>query len=160
VCWFTDGFEDVNGAIETELTTRGYFSGQRVLALRCDLNADTFNPSLTVTARAAGYNEEQTLLDAHTTDRTKYLVDGQADYDPDTSTTATYDVAHREDYSPGASELFVAKLDAHQNVTEHLRLRMRDRVIQIIVANTQGSVQINSVELGAKPIGSKATRES
>lgn len=81
-------------------------------------------------------------------------------YDPDTSTTAQFDAPHREDYSPGAGELFVARLDAHQNLTERFRFRVRDRALQVRVVNTQGSLQLNSVELAGRPIGGPAAKET
>jgi hypothetical protein len=152
VCWFTDGFADYDAAIETELLTRGYFAGEVVLCLKGEVNWDTFNPNLTVSALSAGVNEEQIIIDALTMDRTTYLVDGPAAYDPDTATPATFLAPHRADYSPAAVELFSATLDTHQNTTQPLRLRLRDCAIQLRIRNTQGSARINSVGLAAKPV--------
>jgi hypothetical protein len=149
ICWFTDGFTDYNGAIETELLTRGYFAGETVLCLKGEVNWDTFNPSLTVTALSAGVNEEQVLVDALTFDRTEYLVDGQSAY---VGGTSTFDDPHRADYSPTTADLIGATGDTHQNTTQPLRLRMRDRAIQIKISNTQGSVRINAVALAAKQV--------
>lgn len=152
ICWFTDGFTDYNGAIETELLTRGYFAGEVVLCLRGEVNWDTYNPSLTVTALSAGVNEEQVLIDALTFDRAEYLVDGVADY---VAGTDDFSAAHRADYSPTTADLAGATGDTHQNTTQPLRLRMRDRAIQLKISNTQGSARINSVALAAKPVGVK-----
>ena len=161
VCYFSDDFQDFTGGIETELTTRAYFDGQRALVLKLDVNWDTWQPSLTVAVQTSGYGESVDLIpNPITYDRTQYLIAGQTDYDPDTSTAATFDVAHREDYSPAATEILAARLDAHQNLTEHFRVRLRDRAPQVIIRNTQGSVRINSIELAAKPIGSAATKET
>ena len=161
VCWLTDGFADFNGPIATELTSRGYFGGQRVFASKLDVNWDTWNPSLTVSVLSNGQGEDITLNSTPITyDRTKYLLANKADYDPATSTSATFDAPHRQDYSPSADELLTARLDAHQNLTEHFRLRLRDRAPQVVIANTAGSVRINSIELAAKPIGSLATKET
>ena len=161
VCYLSDDFQDFNGAIETELTTRAYFDGQRVLAVKLDVNWDTWNPSLTVLVQSGGQGESVTLApDPVTYDRTKYLLAGAPDYDPDASTTTTFDAPHRQDYSPAAGELLSARLDAHQNLTEHFRLRLRDRAPQVVIRNAQGSVKINSIELAARPIGSAATKET
>jgi len=158
ICWFTDGFVDGEDAVEMSVTTRGYFGGARVLALKAAVNWDTHNPKLSVTARTAGHNEADALLEELTFDQTKYLVSGAEDYDPETSTEAQFDAPHREDYALSASELLVGKLDVHQNMTENMRLRTRDRAPQLVIENTQGSVRINSVTLLAKPAGTRATR--
>lgn len=158
VCWFTDGFEDGPAPVETRMVTRGYFGGALVLALRGAVNWDTYNPNLDVTIRSVGYNEETALVEGRTFDRTQYLVDGQADYDPSSSTTEDFDVPHREDYSMTAEEVLVGVTDVHQNQTENLRMRVRDRAPQIIIENSQGSVRVNSVQLTAKLAGVRATR--
>jgi hypothetical protein len=160
VAWFTDGFEDYSGAVPTEATLRGYFGGARVLALKGEVNWDTYNPKLSVRVKTAGYNESSALVEELQFDRSKYMIDGQADYDPNTSTEETFDVPHREDYSPSPEELLVARLDVHQNQTENLRLRTRDRAPQLVIGNTQGSVRIVSAQLNAVPVGLRATRQS
>lgn len=160
ICWFTDGFEDFNGAIETILTTRAYFGGARMLTLKGVLNWDTFNPAPTVTARTSGYNEEVTLTNDFSVDRTQYLVAGQEDYDPTTSTEEQFAAPHREDYSTSPEELLVGALDVHQNLTENLRMRLRDRAPQLVIENSQGSIRVNSVQLDAIAIGLRATRTS
>lgn len=164
VCWFADGFTDgsdtineeivthgyIGGPIETELVTRGYFGGAKVVTLKGEIDWDTFNPSLTVAAKTAGWNEQTTILSALTKDNTKYLVDGRDDYNPESD---DFDVPHRQDYSPSIGELFVASLDVHQNSAQPLRMRLRDRNPQLVITNTQGSDRINSVTLAAIPIG-------
>lgn len=154
VCWFTDGWEDAEGMqISTELETRGYFGGARALALKGGINWDTNNPTVTVIARVAGYNEEQRLVDALTKDNTKYTVYGQADYDSSTATETDFDLPHREDYSLTAEELLIGTLDVHQNSTQPLRMRVRDRAVRLVIRNAQGSVRIKSATVNARLIG-------
>lgn len=92
VLWLSDGWTDLGAYIATSFATRRYFGGARVLALKAQLQWETSNVSLTVKARAPGYNEESTLLLNHNYDRSASLV-----YDGSTAATA----AHKEDYSVG-----------------------------------------------------------
>lgn len=162
VCWFHDGWDDAGAEISDELITRGYFGSKEVLALRGAITWETHRPKLSAYIRAAGYNEEDQLegFDELEYDRTEYLVDGAADYDPDTSTTETFDAPHRADYSPAAGELLVARLDAHQTITEPFRCRVRDHALQLRVVNDQGSARIRSVQIQARPVGISATRKT
>lgn len=161
VCYLSDDFQDFDGAIETDLLTRGYFGGQRVNVLKVETNADTWNPSYTVSLVTAGQGESVDLEpNPITYDRTRYVLHNTTAYDPDTSTAEQFDAPHREDYSPSAGELLVARLDAHQNITERFRSRLRDRAPQVRIVNTQGSLQLVSVELAARPIGGNAARET
>lgn len=162
VCWLHDGWDDVGGVIEDELITRGYFGSKEVLALKGAFRWETFQPKLSAWIRSAGYNEEEQLegFDELEYDRTRYLVDGQEDYDPNTSTTETFDAPHREDYSPAPEELLVARLDVHQALAEPFRCRVRDGSIQFRLLNEQGSARIIGVTLQAKPVGISATRKT
>ena len=162
VCWLHDGWDDAGAEISSELLTRGYFGGRQVLALKGKINWDSFNPEVTASIVSAGVNEEETLagFDGLTYDRTKYLVDGVADYDPATSTEAQFDAPHRQDYSPTAEELTVARLDVHQNLTEPFRCRTRGTAPQLRITNAQGSLRVCGVSLQAKPAGISATRET
>lgn len=161
VCYLSDDFQDFHGPIAMDLLTRGYFKGQRVNVLKVETNADTWNPSYTVSLVTAGQGESVDLLpNPITYDRTRYVLAGAEEYDPDTSTSEQFDAPHREDYSPAAGELLVARLDAHQNITERFRSRLRDRAPQVRIVNTQGSLQIVSIELAARPIGGNAARET
>jgi hypothetical protein len=87
-------------------------------------------------------------------------VAGQADYDPDTSTEATFDTPHREDYSPAPGELLVAKLDVHQAITEPFRCRVRDHSIQFRIVNEQGSARLCAISVQARSVGISATRKT
>lgn len=162
VCWLHDGWDDAGAKIASEVLTRGYFGGREVLALKGKLNWDTFNPRVTVNILTAGVNEEESLagLANLTYDRTKYLVDGAADYDPDTSTEEQFEAPDREDYSPSAAELMVARLDVHQNLTEPFRCRVRGTAPQLRVTNEQGSARLCSVSMQARPVGVSATRKT
>ena len=44
VCWLHDGWDDAGAEIASELVTRGYFGGKRVLALKGALVLETFRP--------------------------------------------------------------------------------------------------------------------
>lgn len=158
VFWFNDGWNDIESEISTELTTRGYFRGRQVLALKGAIAWNTFRPSLSVTAKAAGYKETQSLITSETYDASEYVIDGQSAYDYTTSTVETFEAAHRSDYSPYPEELLVAELDVHQNSTRNIRMRLRDRDIQLIIANAQGSARICSVTLQGRPVGISGTR--
>lgn len=162
VCWLHDGWDDAGAEIQSELLTRGYFGGREVLALKGKINWDSFRPLVTASIVSAGVNEEDTLagFDELEYDRTQYLVDGQTDYDPATSTTEQFDAPHREDYSPTAEELTVATLDQHQNVTEPYCVRERCTAPQLRIINTQGSLRVCSISMQAKPVGVAATRKS
>lgn len=161
VCWFTDDFRDADAAggyteIATRLVTRGYFGGVPMLALKGELNWDTWNPDLTVSVRTSGVNEEAVIL-SRTYDKTLYQVAKAGTYDPNTSTEETFLAAHRADYSPAPEELMVATLDTFQNTTEPLRMRVRDRSPQLVIENAQGACRINSVVIAGKPLGAIGT---
>jgi hypothetical protein len=160
VGWLHDGWDDNGQEIETELITRGYFGGKLTLALKGALVVETFRPELSVVAKCAGYREQTTILDGLTFDRTKYEIDGQSDYDPASATTETYQRPHREDYSPTAEELLAAELDIHQTHSLPLRLRIRDRSVQLVISNVQGSARIVSAGLQGKPIGIAGARQT
>lgn len=162
VCWFHDGWDDAGAEISDELLTRGYFGSREVLALKGALQLETFNPSITASIKTAGVNEEETLegFNPLTRDRTQYLIDGQDDYDPATSTEAEFDAPYREDYSPTAEELTVSTEDTHQTITEPFRCRERDYGIQLRLANAQGSCRIAGTVIQAKPVGISATRKA
>lgn len=162
VCWLHDGWDDAGDPIADELLTRGYFSSREVLALKGALLLETFEPEITANVKSAGYNEEETLagFDGLTRDRTKYLVDGLPDYDPNTSTEETFGAPHREDYSPAPEELLVAELDVHQAITEPFRCRVRDYGIQLRIANEQGSCRVAGTLIQGKPVGIAATRKT
>lgn len=162
VCWFHDGWDDAGAEISDELITRGYFGSREVLALEGLIKWETFRPKLSAYIRSAGYNEEEQLagFDELEYDPTKYLVAGQADYDPSTSTTETFDEPHREDYSPSPEELLVARLDVHQAISEPFRCRVRDHSIQLRIVNAQGSARICAVSIQARAVGISATRKS
>lgn len=156
VCWFTDDFQDTDATgimtpIATKMVTRGYFKGVPVLTLKGEVNWDTFNANLTVSVRTAGVNEQTTVLQ-RTYDKTQYQVANAGTYDPNTSTEETFAAPHRADYSPDAGELLVATLNTFQNTTEPLRMRVRDRVPQVVIENNQGAVMVNSVVLAAKSV--------
>lgn len=143
-----DGWTDTGDKpIQTRVATRLYTGGVpgNKLWLKADVTWDTQAPKLTVSAATPGYGETQVLLEDKEYDPEKYLADGVADYVPATATAAQFDAPHREDYSATADELTVATLDAHQNITEPLRLRANDWAVQIIVENVQGSARIQSV---------------
>jgi len=162
VCWFHDGWDDAGEEIADELVTRGYFGSREVLALKGDFKWETFRPKLSAYIRSAGYNEEEQLegFDELEYDRTQYLVAGQADYDPDTSTEETFDAPHRADYSPAAGELLVARLDVHQAITEPFRCRVRDHSIQFRIVNEQGSARLCAISIQARSVGISATRKT
>lgn len=161
VCWFTDDFQDALAGgpaipVATRLVTRGYFGGAAVLALKGEVNWDTFNPDLTVSVRTSGVNEQQTLLE-RTYDKTQYQVAKAGTYNPATATTTTFSAPHRADYAPGISELMVATLNTFQNTTEPLRMRLRDRAPQIIIENSQGAMMLNSVAIAGRAVQTLGT---
>jgi hypothetical protein len=162
VCWLHDGWTDLGEPVATEFTTRGYFGGRPMLTLRGAVNWDSFNSLPTVQAKTAGYNEAETLagMDEVVYDRTAYLIANQTAYDPNTSTEEQFDAPHRSDYSPSPEELLVAKLDVHQNITEPLRMRLRDRAPQLVISNARGSLRVNSASVQGKPVGVRATRST
>jgi hypothetical protein len=162
VCWLHDGWTDLGEPVEMAMTTRGYFGGRPMLTLRGAVNWDSFNSLPTVQVQTAGYNEIETLagMEEVAYDRTAYLIANQAAYDPNTSTEETFDAPHRADYSPSPEELLVAKLDVHQNITEPLRLRVRDAAPQLVITNARGSLRVNRASLQGKPVGVRATRQS
>lgn len=155
VCWLHDGWDDAGENIASEILTRGYFGGRPVLALRGKLNHDTFQPSITASLVSAGVNEETPFagFDPLTYDRTKYVFNGVEDYDPATATEAQFNARGREDYSPADTDLSVATLDVHQNLTEPFYCRERCTAPQVRYVNAQGSARLCAVSMQAKPIG-------
>lgn len=147
---FTEGWTDDGEPIADRLVTRRYIGGNRSrkLWLAGEINWDTHKPSLTVLANAPGYGTEQTLAEAEY-DPTQYLIYGQADYDPATSTAATFGAPHREDYSLTPEELLAGELDVHQNITEPLRMRVDDWGLQLTIENVTGSCRIGGVRVNA-----------
>ena len=148
VCYFHEAWTDGSDvAIATSLTTREYWNSQRVLTTRVDLNWDTQQPSLTVTAQSPGYNEVSILRSGITYDATRYTRFNAGTYDPSTSTEETYSVAHREDYSTTPEELLVGNPDAHQNMQERATARVDDVGVQIIITNAQGSARLKNLQV-------------
>lgn len=160
VCWLHDGWDDDGAEIETSLTTRGYFGGREVLALKGSLQLETFRPSYSVSVKTAGHNESTAIITDQTNDPTAYLTYGTAAYVPASSTSATFSAAHREDYSPTVDELLTAELDIHQNITESLPMRERDRSPALVITNTQGSLRVVTVSISAMPVGIQASRKT
>lgn len=73
---------------------------------------------------------------------------------------ASFDIPHREDYSPSIEEITTANLDVHQTFTEPFRCRERDFGIQLIVRNTAGSLRLISTFILGKPVRVMATRKT
>lgn len=165
VNWLQDDWNDLGEDIATQsVTTRGYLCGsaRRKLFLSAALEFDQQAATVTVTAVAPGWKEETTLLAAHAYDRTKYLVHGTADFDPDDD-AADWDAAHREDYTENLSGDGIrldVPVDAHQNIEERLRLRVSDRSVQLRIANATGSLRLQSVLVEAVPAAGTASRQT
>lgn len=93
VCYFGDGFRDRGAAIADELESRMYAGEglptvlrmKRKLWLAGLVTWETLGPSLTVTAKAPGYNATQALLTDKTYDPTAYLAARNEAYDPEQS---------------------------------------------------------------------------
>ena len=160
VCWLHDGWDDAGAEIETAMTTRGYFGGREVLALKGSLQLESFRPSYSVSVQTQGHNESTAIITAQTNDATAYLTYGTAAYVPASSTSATFSAPHREDYSPTADELLTAELDIHQNITESLPMRERDRSPALVITNTQGSLRVVTASISALPVGIQASRKT
>lgn len=162
VCWLHEGWDDAGAEIASTLLTRGYFGGREMLVLSGKLSWESFHPKVTASIVTAGVNEEETLagFDELEYDRTKYLVDGAADYNPATSTADEFSAPDREDYSPTAEELLVATLDTHQHLTEAIACRVRGIAPQLRIVNVQGSLRLAGVSLQGKPTGISATRKT
>lgn len=137
-----------------------------------DADGRVFNyPSGTLIREGSGYfvapeNGIVTLISsANNLDPVTATVQGTTtvaapEYDPDTSTEAQFSAPYRQDYSPSASEVLVAQLDLHQNVTEPFRCRERGTAPQLRITNVQGSLRLASVSLQARPVGIRATRKA
>lgn len=167
VCFFGMGFTDRGSALTDELETRMYageglpesLKMRRKLWLSGLVAWDTFGPSLTVTAKAPGYNATQVLLQDKTYDPTKYLVAGKADYNPANSSTQ-FDSPWREDYSPTAGELTTGALDVHQNISEVVRMRVDAWGVALVISNGQGSARIQAVSVGGRMVAGNPSRMS
>ena len=53
-----------------------------------------------------------------------------------------------------------SKWDAHQNIEERLRLRLNDRSLQLRIANSTGSLRLQSVLVEAVPAAGTASRQT
>lgn len=162
VCWFHDGWDDAAADIADELLTRAYFGSAEVEAWEGTLQLETFQPKYSAYIRSTGFQEEEQLVGFNELeyDRTKYLVDGQADYDPDTASEADFNRPHRSDYSPADTDLAVSTLDVHQAVTEPFCCFVVDHGIQLRIANTQGSLKVCSTAVHGRELDVAATRKT
>ena len=160
VCWLGDGWTDRGLPIADSLTTRIYCLGnaESKLWLKGKLVLDQNNASVTATAQTPAYNEAQTVL-TEAYDATKYLYYGQADYDP-SNPGSDFDAPGREDYSLTPGELVSGKLGVHQSLAENLRLRLNDWGVQLVVASSQGSCRVVSVEMECAVREKVASRET
>jgi hypothetical protein len=154
VRWLSDDFLDGDTDINVELTTRGYLCGvpDRKLFLQGDLNADTWNPRVTVKVQTPGVNEIQTTITDRTYSRTAYTVQGKEDYDPE-NTNDDFHAARRGDYSATIDSTGIdlgddgISGDLHQNFTLKFRCRTTDRYAQVVIGSDRGSVRVNAVRL-------------
>ena len=162
VSWFGDGFTDGAVPISDLLLTRRYVAEVpgRKIWLETAVLWDTYNPSLTVTAVAPGFNEQVVLASGLTYDATKYLVHGDADYNPSASTSATFAAPDRTDYKLTPAELITGTLDVHQNITEKFRMRVDDWGIQVQIANASGSARVQTVLVKGVPGPMLGTRNT
>jgi hypothetical protein len=155
VCFMDADWQDVGDtAIETELTTRGYFGGKTVLCLRGSLNWDVFNPSVNVELVRAGYAETTPLMESKTYSNEDWI---------------TYDGSGNDFSAPGRAGYNMnpdaglytegVPFDVHQNITEPLWMRERDRSPQFTLTNAQGSLRVNSINITARSAGTLATTQ-
>jgi hypothetical protein len=149
VQWLGDGFADGTTPVSDSMTTRIYTcsSMTRKLHLAMDATWDSYAPSITVTAQTPGENEAEVLLPSPILyNRLAYADQGYGPYVPGTS---PFNAPYREDYQISAAELTEGAPDTHQNHTEGFRHRLDDWGIQYVIANTTGSLRIQSVQIRA-----------
>jgi hypothetical protein len=149
VCWLTEDFMDGATPIATTLTTRRFTgdSQSRKLWLTATVNVDSLAPNFTITALFPGVNETQTLVANKTYDPTTYGNYGAGTYDPATATPQTFLAPWRNDYSISAAELLAGIADLHQNHVLPLRMRRQEWGVQLVIANTTGSLRVQAVEV-------------
>jgi hypothetical protein len=159
VCWLGEGWTDFGVVpIADELLTRSYTRGNNLTKkfLKGLLVLDQQTANITVSVVAPGYNEEK-VIKTKAYSPTKYAVYGQADYAPN---TGRYDLPYREDYSLTPGELVEGALDIHQNISEELRMRVRDWGVQLRIRNSAGSARIQSVSVDFVVTGEVASRKT
>lgn len=160
-----DALYDNATSISDLLLTRTYTgknaeSQKSKLWLICLTNWDTYAPNLTIAAQAPGYNESFPMAGgtALQYDKTKYLVNGKADYDP--ASPGNFNDPDRSDYSQSPGELLAGPIDVHQNISEKWRMRVNDWGVAIQISNAAGSARIQSVVVKAMPTATPASRKT
>lgn len=136
--------------IQTTLLTRAYQTGDSLAHWQqAELQLETWNPSLTVTAIFPGIAEQQILWEDWTRSRTAYYRPfDKAAYD---ATNADDDHADpdRQDYSVVLGDGFElgtgVQMERKQAVTLRKRLRYHDSSLQLKLECAQGEAQLKSV---------------
>lgn len=155
---FTDNLYGTETSISDLLLTRGYTAGVMADKTFKNVVADiaTWNPTYTIKAFADGVNEETTLADAKTKDRTKYYVWSWPDYDV-TNVNDDHGRKSREDYSVflDAAGIYAGTNgfdpSLHQRIQEPANLDVKAQFIQLEISNTQGRCNVHAagVEVAA-----------
>ena len=154
VCDFGRGEDELDGTlydIAQSMTTRGYAAGDSGLKnwRHIAWSADTWRPSVTVTAVVEGVNETRPLRTSLTRDRSKYTVHGAGSVDITDPTEL--DNPHREDYAiladdavvmDGATDLFPVR---EQHYEDGLPIREKSRWAAAKFENAQGTFALKSV---------------
>jgi hypothetical protein len=138
--------------IETTLVTRSYGPEDLVRWNEAQFHLATWNPQFTISAIFPGGFETKTLYDAMTRSRTRYIKPfNRAAYDV-TNVNDDHGEPYREDYSvdPTAGVYFDGNglnLDQFQDYIFRKKLSQADEAIQFRIVNTQGQLQILSLQV-------------
>lgn len=162
VSYFSEDWFDLGVIpIQDKLVTRTYSKGskQQKKFIRGSVNWDTQKSELYVSAQAPGYQETTQLLIGLEYNPTKYTVVGKSDYAPEDS-ASRFDEPHRQDYSMTPEESLDGDLNAHQNTSESLPLRLSDWGVALVIENKAGSARINATQVQFVPSLNVATRNT
>lgn len=162
--WLGDGWLDLGLTdIADSLTTRIYSGGtlDRKIWQLARTVWDANHANVSVSAVTPGYNESTLLAPSPIAyDRTQYVAGEGADYDPATQ-QPPFGNPYREDYSlASAGELIGGVPDVHQNLPETLYMRLDDWGVQLVIANSRGSLRVGQVEVQGMPGPRAASRSA
>lgn len=136
--------------ISTTLTTRAYQTADALTHWRdIELQVQTWDPSLTVTAIFPGINETQVLWEDWTRSRTAYYKPFNKDAYDATNANDDHGEADRQDYSIVLTDGFDlgsgVQLERMQATTLRKRLVHHDSAVQLELVNAQGRVDVKNI---------------
>lgn len=149
-----NGYSDrINGTesdIQDSITTRGYLMGKNEPKAFRNLRVavDTWSPTVTISLKVDGVNEQDELVSDKTFDNTKYTNFGATEWAA-SNINDDHNNPHRQDYSVSTETPFYLKtgiqFDLHQNAIIGCRTKKTSRFAQVTVENTTGRCEVISV---------------